>query len=403
MMELRQEDLASELAEDLAIDGPLFNHVDIITSTQGILVSEELFYRQIEEWISFTRKDFDCHVNGEPYQAVNFLINLESGQFIVRVWSRTVKTGYLADPDSVRDKIQETFKGKVPSTGFFQEDQEQVGKILFSDFPYSRMMSSQCNFLTKLKPEAQESHRMVCKACRVVDNDNFDTDAALHDDGDTQIPEQSLRATAKLEDQSDPDPNYNLESPSHLDDMAESPEPEEESSRISTSCSSASSKAKRDIACDLCDDTFTSKTAKMNHMHDVHSEKTPFSCDLCGKKFAKNVSLKYHQAGVHGIVTIPCKVCKMKFPNVEEFMEHYQSAHNEEETVACYKCKEKGWKSVDILSRKLICLQQLILAWSSTYLKYKSLFIFRRLANQQVSLACISIRLKEPIATPISR
>ena len=120
-MEIKHEELAAELQEEITTHGPIFTHIDIITSTQTILVSEELFYRQIEEWISFTRKDFDCHVNGEPYQAVNFLINLDSGQFIVRVWSRTIKTGYLGDSTSVRDKIQETFCEKVPCTGFFQD------------------------------------------------------------------------------------------------------------------------------------------------------------------------------------------------------------------------------------------------------------------------------------------
>ena len=332
MMEIKHEELAAELQEEITTtQGPIFTHIDIITSTQAILVSEELFYRQIEDWISFTRKDFDCTVNGEPYQAVNFMINLESGQFIVRVWSRTIKTGFLGDSVSVRDKIQETFRGKVPCTGYFQEDQEQVAKILFSDFPYSRMLSSQCNFLTKLRPESEESHRMLCKACRMVDDDSIDSAHGVPE-SENQSGEQP-----EIKKDLDEDDTFTAADSSHMDYVPESPEPETEK------------KPKRTLTCNLCDDTFPSTTAKMNHMHDVHSDKTPFSCEVCGKKFAKNVSLKYHKAGAHGIVTIPCKICKQKFTKIDLFMEHYRSTHNEEEMIDCFKCKEKGWKSVEVV------------------------------------------------------
>ena len=334
-MEIKYEDLAAELKEEITTNGPIFSLIDIIASTHEILATEELFYRQIEDWISFTRNDFDCHVNGEPYQAVNFMVNLETGQFIVRVWSRTVKMGFLGNPDCVRDKIQETFHAKVPCTGFFQDDQEQIGKILFSDFPFSRMLSSQCNFLTKLRTDEDEGHKMLCKACRRIDDDSLDQDdAALADTNEEPLdkkPDIKKDYDEVCNDVNEPSPQASM------DYIPESPEPP---------VSGGKSKSKRTFNCEMCDETFASTTAKMNHLHDVHNEKTPFGCEICGKKFAKNVSLKFHKAGSHGIVTIPCKLCKQKFNKIELFMEHFRSTHNEEEKITCFKCKEQGWKSV---------------------------------------------------------
>ena len=95
----------------------MFRYSDITKVTDGILNEKELFRLYSGKWVLFMRRNFDCFVDGEPYLALSFLLHLESGQFVSRVWNKTISTGYINDcllytSPSPRDRQ----KSRMPSS-----------------------------------------------------------------------------------------------------------------------------------------------------------------------------------------------------------------------------------------------------------------------------------------------
>ena len=323
MAEIKIEDLSCEDQGDFCDNSTLFTEIDIVTSTQTVLVSEELFYRQIEDWMSFTRKDFDCHVNGEPYQAVNFLLNLKSGEFLIRVWCRTVRTGYLFDPNSVSDKIKETFQGHLPCTGIINDDQEQIGRVLFTDFPFSRMMSSTCTFLTKANAEVPENKRLLCESCVYMD-ENLDNDPMLNHDSNFTTDNLEVKedmdhvSSGHIADDDivmgDNDDNYS-EGERSLDDNF---------SQDTVQGSGEEEDAQEEQKCTKCPKSFETKSAFVSHNYEEHlSGRYPCSISTCKFKafFADDYVQHLNEEHDGETSSLTCRICQESIP-LNEFCQH---------------------------------------------------------------------------------
>lgn len=312
MSQIKEEDMSALDQGNFFDNDDIFSEIDIIASTEKLIVSEELFYRQIEDWISFTRRNFDCHINGEPHQAVNFLLNPRTGEYLIRVWSRTVTTGYLLNLDSVSEKIQETFQGQLPCTGFLSSEQEQIGNVIFTDFPFSRMMSSNCAFLTQKNTTTQEDEQLLCNFC-VYMNDNIDKPNALNGDG--LLPPPNF-----------PEPKPNIGTTS----LKEEPSSDEKMSESEEECA--------DNSFDLVDPSDPEETK-------VEEAEVPndHQCTRCPEILKSKKDLVNHEYYEHMRGTYPCKIpqCQFQGSFAEDYVQHLNGEHaGEMTTLNCRICKE---------------------------------------------------------------
>ena len=53
------------------------------------------------------------------------------------------------------------------------------------------------------------------------------------------------------------------------------------------------------LACNMCDKSFSVKSALHQHVESVHEGNGPFKCDICNKKFSAHLSMVQHIDEVH--------------------------------------------------------------------------------------------------------
>ena len=349
--------MAAVKAEDLLNNtGDIFTLIEIINTVQDVLEREDLFYRQIDNWLSVQKRGFDCFVNNEPHHAVIFLLDMESGQFIIRVWSKTLHVGYLTDPESLKSKIQKLFSEQVPCIGVLQEDQATAEKLLFCEFPFSRMISTKCNFLAKHDSGGEP---FLCEPCCNVGNDDFDLDDA-YANGDSSVkgetvPEPidaSAFVSVKQEaydDRDDSDPNGEEEW---------TPEPRaKKAKREKREYTRWTKEDMQETACNMCDTVFESFSECQQHKRVAHLY-GKFNCSVCTMDFQLGQEYIDHTRESHEeITTLPCGTCREEV-NMLEYADHlrdcmqkrkltYQRATHEDEskmkakTIPCNYCEEK--------------------------------------------------------------
>lgn len=331
---VKAESLSSDDEDDSFEANFMFTQVDIITTSQEVLVTEELFYKQVESWLCFTRSHFDCYVNGEPHQAVLFLICLKTGQFIVRVWGNTIRIGILTDLQSIKEKIQETFQGRVPCTGIISEPQEFKDRFLICEFPFSRVISSQCQFLPKASENGKDKNQFMCRSCCAVDEGNLenlkDQEGGWSSDNEpisNVMPEDFLESSvAKYESDFDfvaSDSGASEGSPDSLEESEFDGDwrPKRKQARKSMPTpASNKSKSQRKSA-----------KSKSNASH---------SCDICGKAYKSLSEMVRHKKTDHLFGSYQCKSCDSDFVSAGDFVTHTLNLHPEVEEIPCITCSE---------------------------------------------------------------
>ncbi|XP_072392597.1 uncharacterized protein [Diabrotica undecimpunctata] len=93
----------------------------------------------------------------------------------------------------------------------------------------------------------------------------------------------------------------------------------------------------RRYSCDYCDQTFTSKTTKDEHLN-THTNSRPYMCDTCGKSFRQSSSLYVHKMFHKDIFPFSCNVCEKKFRRMGELKKH-KFIHTGERQYSCEVCK----------------------------------------------------------------
>ena len=296
----------------------IFSLIEIVNNVQDVLETEDLFYRQIDNWLSVQKRGFDCFVNNEPHHAVIFLLDMVNGQFIIRVWSKTLHVGYLTDPESLKETIQKLFTEKVPCIGVLQEDQATAEKLLFCEFPFSRMISTRCNFLAKLNGREP----FLCEPCCNVGNEDFDLDEAYANgdcgkgDPEAEPVDASAFVSVKQETFDDRD-NVNYDA-NGGDSWHVDPAPPAKRAK----------KEKKPVI------------PKVPYREDPDQEEAT-SCNMCTDVFNSFSECQQHKRIVHLFGTFNCAVCNVDFDLGQDIIDHTRESHTEVTTLPCGTCREE--------------------------------------------------------------
>ena len=71
---------------------------------------DHLTHVQLREWTMVLRTDFDLFFEDEPFTVVMLLLHLQSGQFLTRVWNKTIAEGFISDAKDLEVVIKNTFR-----------------------------------------------------------------------------------------------------------------------------------------------------------------------------------------------------------------------------------------------------------------------------------------------------
>eukprot|EP00088_Acartia_fossae_P064849 TRINITY_DN7988_c0_g1_i7.p1 TRINITY_DN7988_c0_g1~~TRINITY_DN7988_c0_g1_i7.p1 ORF type:complete len:651 (+),score=62.43 TRINITY_DN7988_c0_g1_i7:91-2043(+) len=95
---------------------------------------------------------------------------------------------------------------------------------------------------------------------------------------------------------------------------------------------------KQSFSCNVCEKSFTQKSALKEHAH-VHTGKKEYSCDICGKLIVTRSGLHKHKAAHMGIKKFSCNFCDKKFAEKARLEIHVRT-HTGERPFSCDVCKE---------------------------------------------------------------
>ncbi|KAL1124666.1 hypothetical protein AAG570_001290 [Ranatra chinensis] len=104
---------------------------------------------------------------------------------------------------------------------------------------------------------------------------------------------------------------------------------------------SSTAEATTTFRCEVCDKTFTQKTAFQNHArcHQVkESAEEPYRCNFCGKTFAVPARLTRHYRTHTGEKPYQCEYCKKSF-SVKENLSVHRRIHTKERPYKCDICQ----------------------------------------------------------------
>lgn len=294
---------------------------DVRDATQDVLADEKLFCKMTDDWLCVQRNGFDCYVNGEPYQAVVFMFSLQTGQFIVRVWSNTISTGLASSLDGVKDKLQETFKGRVPCTGVLNDAHAFTDKFLICEFPFSRVISSKCQFLPKQDAQDQQ---FLCQHCLTLEEDEGPLPSQLYPQSQMEVynnfPSEDesygIKEESFSESSSDSDNSYSStdnEGIEYTDDSADS---------------------------DNSDKAWKKRTPAKRSAPKKKVTQEAMTCPLCKEQFKSVSACQRHKKVVHLFGVYKCELCSTEFPLAEEYVIHSQTHHPEVTVLPCSSCGE---------------------------------------------------------------
>ena len=64
----------------------------------------------LTEWTMVLRTDFDLFFEDEPFNVVILLLHCRSGQFLTRVWNKTIAQGFIKDGEDLEIIVRNTFR-----------------------------------------------------------------------------------------------------------------------------------------------------------------------------------------------------------------------------------------------------------------------------------------------------
>ena len=293
--------------DEVSEDMEQFSIIEVISAIQNVLDLQDLFYRQIDKWLLITRKGFDCFINEEPHHAIMFLLDLDTGQYMIRVWSKTLLTGYLADPDCISDKILETFKQCVPCTGVLQEEHENTESVLFNEFPFSRMISTKCSYITKVERDFVVENQFLCKPCQSAAS-------------------QEPNGSAAAEDH-DFNPSLKTENCDTMEDMMDLHEDNPEEMAVN------------EVPEDMNYSDSDSEYEEVKRTRNTNGRRLRHPCNYCSESYAKLADLFAHKRKSHLYGEYPCQGCSEKFDLCSEYLSHNLQHHPELGELKCPTCR----------------------------------------------------------------
>ena len=122
---------------------------------------ENLTHSQHSDWISVTKKDFDCVVENEPHSAVSFHLNPKTKMYLSRIWGKTWKRGVFSDLPDLEAILAQDFYKVQPCLGI--PDGRGTHGAVRLKWPFPRLASGQCQLFTKDGTKMCQPCSAVCK------------------------------------------------------------------------------------------------------------------------------------------------------------------------------------------------------------------------------------------------
>ena len=306
----------------------VFHAKEVLLALQELEVAKELLTISIKKWIIFVRNDFDIFINQEPQQAISFFLHLDSGKYLIKVWSQTVKVGVLEDLKGIFFKLNETFYNTLPCTGMPIENPNSAcidGIILQA--PYLRSHSLSCQHIIQRTFKNGELS-LLCDPCQVTkkisetyENYREDVDTIYHPIVD---PKDEVKCEVEVKEeihQEDPLPEKKKIGYSLTKGILEILKHEDFNGKKEDSKTPPLLTDESSQKCPECGKTFSSGYKLTQHQRLIHLF-TRFECCACPNIYKKASDYHSHVHECHtNLDTLPCKYCKNE-ENVHEWLEH---------------------------------------------------------------------------------
>ena len=151
---------AEEVAEDTGHDRIQYS----LDEAKAALTDLSLVSMQFGDYLVILKDKFDMIIAGEPYHALTLLLDVGSGAYLARIWSKTVYKGRASSVAELNEVCSYHFQDERLCLGLFQDESEQAGlDFLSSQTPVPRRISKTC--LGVIGEEA-DSEDNACSECR---------------------------------------------------------------------------------------------------------------------------------------------------------------------------------------------------------------------------------------------
>ena len=139
-----------------------------------VLSSLSLTSVAIQDYLLVMSTDFDVTISDEPYMVLMLLYNAKSGDFIARMWNKTVKVGKVMDLDQFYEVCDRHFKRQRLCLGcpYNGEEEEEAQSYLVSHTPFPRKIAKTC---TGFISEHSSANTIYCVACGDLSECDMDT------------------------------------------------------------------------------------------------------------------------------------------------------------------------------------------------------------------------------------
>lgn len=97
-------------------------------------------------------------------------------------------------------------------------------------------------------------------------------------------------------------------------------------------------KKRRHIACEVCDNKFTSNSNLLIHMR-VHTQEKPYSCEICNKSFSQKTNLERHMKVHTKEKPYTCEICNKAF-SLKNILVRHMRIHTKEKPYSCEICSK---------------------------------------------------------------
>ena len=148
-------------------DGPPFDPITLIPYLQEVLNSLELSCTVMDNWLVFNKKSFDLYVDSEPHIGVSFLLNVETGQWLLRTLGKTKEKGRCTSTEGISQALLECFEGTTVCRGLpagsSRRPVTSEDGFLALEYPYSRRLSPKCLLLFR----GSSAVEGICQKCHL--------------------------------------------------------------------------------------------------------------------------------------------------------------------------------------------------------------------------------------------
>ena len=344
----------NNLPKVLSTSNYIFSYTDVTQATETVLVSQGLFRIYTQNWVVFMRRDFDCFVSGEPHHAISFLLHLESGQFITRVWGKTIGSGFMSNLRGVVNRLTDLFVHKVPCIGLITSQPEQqplevTNNYIVSSMPYNRKFSLSCKFLAKKK----DGSDWLCDSCVGMKNQDMVHMQKLMEQGEGEFGEEL----------SDEDDYFNAVQPQvtmkeessngyfmkcEPDDLTVNGEPNRKRSKKEKVPGA-------NYTCTKCSQGIRDAPEFVEHIRDQHPAIKQVQCKFCKQLVQVTEFLDHLEKCIREINKrnagkidgkFPCRHCPLMFDIPTLRIKHEEAEHVGRRQFTCDCCDQKFKKSI---------------------------------------------------------